>query len=256
MNLQVDSWPFEDTEHLATFTVSDVLEGAKPVLEVSHDVFDGSWQFLTGAPIELDDAKLVPLREVIFRDPSLVELANLPLGWRAARVEVGKDWVRSPQFPTDWDELLSHACEHTEIQQARLKTEFSLSVWERYDCRQKGATLMLSSGRLDCFTARIQIVGSTSKSSGTWRWAWDDANILDEASEFVHLLRRYGAQHNFERLVRSEWAADEVDGWEMTSIACLLLGGEGVYCATEESGGLFMVLTNPRIIEAPATAVD
>jgi hypothetical protein len=244
----VEPWPFEDPEDLATFTVNDVLSGAKPILDVSHDVSDGLWQFLTGEPVDLSEAKLVCLRDMVARDRGLTELADLPLGWRAVRAAAGKEWIRTPQFPTDWEKLVSDANAYTETQQSRLKTEFSLLDWKRYDYHQEAAALVFSSGGTERLTTRIQIVGSTSTSSGTWLWAWDNPSILEEASESVHLLRKFGLQHRFERLSEAKWKADEIDGWEMTAVACLLLGGEGVYRAPDENGALFMVLTNPEIV--------
>ena len=35
----------------------------------------------------------------IEKDASLVELADLPLGWYAERVKLGAPWIRSPKPP-------------------------------------------------------------------------------------------------------------------------------------------------------------
>jgi hypothetical protein len=87
-------WPFEDPENVATLTVRQVVRGGQPILLVTHDSDDGMWQFLTGGPVEEADAMIVSLREVYRLDPSVGELADLPLGWQAERLAVGRPWRR------------------------------------------------------------------------------------------------------------------------------------------------------------------
>src|SRR5262245_29350389 len=89
-------WPFPEPENVATMTVRQIAHGGQPILLVSHDADDGMWQFLTGGPIEMADATLVSLREGYRIDPSVGELADLPLGWTAERSAVGQPWQRQP----------------------------------------------------------------------------------------------------------------------------------------------------------------
>ena len=44
----------------------------------------------------MTDAKLVSLSEIVATDQSLLELADLPLGWVATRDNAGSRWQRSP----------------------------------------------------------------------------------------------------------------------------------------------------------------
>jgi hypothetical protein len=87
-------WPFDEPENVATMTVRQVTHGGQPILMVSHDADDGMWQFLTGGPVEMADAMIVSLREVFTIDPSIGELADLPLGWTAERSSPGQPWRR------------------------------------------------------------------------------------------------------------------------------------------------------------------
>jgi hypothetical protein len=89
-------WPFDDPENVATMTVRPVTHDGQPILLVSHDAGDGMWQFLTGSPVQMADAMLVSLREVYRIDPSIGELAELPLGWTATRSAVAQPWQRQP----------------------------------------------------------------------------------------------------------------------------------------------------------------
>jgi hypothetical protein len=92
----MEEWPFDESENVATMTVRQVMRGGQPILLVSHDADDGMWQFLTGGSVEMADAMIVSLREVYRIDPSIGELADLPLGWTAERSGPRLSWRRSP----------------------------------------------------------------------------------------------------------------------------------------------------------------
>jgi hypothetical protein len=244
----VEAWPFPDPENLVTFTVGSILSGEREVLFASHDVSDGSWQFLTGNEVTTREIVLVCLADVVKTDDTLTELSDLPLGWIAERRSRGAPWTRRPTFPTDWDELVAKAQAYATDCQDRLKSAFSLLDWERYDYDQESATLVFSSEGIARVTTKIRIVGSWAAGPGTWLWAWDNASILPSAAEGVHLLGTFGEQNQFTRLRSALWQADEVDAWEMTSVACFLFGGDGVYRVPDEDGALFMVLSDPQFV--------
>src|SRR5262249_1970766 len=89
-------WPFDDAPHTAVITTRHVIQHSAPILLVSRDADDGGWQFLTGgSPLE-DDARVVAMRSIWMLDPSIGELADLPLGWQA--------WRRSR--PAPWQKCL------------------------------------------------------------------------------------------------------------------------------------------------------
>jgi len=96
-----DPWPFRSPPNEAVLTVGEILSGQKPILRVSHDSEDGMWQFLTGGPVSMQDAKLVGLSNIAKLDPTVFELADLPEGWIATRASVGEEWERSPAEPDD-----------------------------------------------------------------------------------------------------------------------------------------------------------
>ena len=89
------NWPFEDPPNVMVFTTKTVAFSRQPVLLVTHDDDDGAWQFLPreGAGDE-KDAAVVTLRTMIERDPTLAQLADLPLGWRAWRESLDSPWQR------------------------------------------------------------------------------------------------------------------------------------------------------------------
>lgn len=91
----MDSWPFADKPNTASITTRQVLEGA-PILLVTHDEDDGSWQFLCGTTDDPADARVVGLGQMCKRDSTLRDLADLPEGWRATRIAPDGPWQRGP----------------------------------------------------------------------------------------------------------------------------------------------------------------
>jgi hypothetical protein len=90
------AWPFADPENLAAITLKRIVRGESPILRVCHDEDDGGWQFLDGGEVAVEDASLVSLLHVTRIDPSVLELADLPLGWVAQRAGPGEPWNRTP----------------------------------------------------------------------------------------------------------------------------------------------------------------
>jgi len=92
--MTMEIWPFPDAPNTMVFTTRDIVEGNAGILFVTHDQDDGAWQFRT-AP-KAAGGRIVSLEEVVFSDPSLSELADLPTGWRAVRDSVSSPWSREP----------------------------------------------------------------------------------------------------------------------------------------------------------------
>ena len=91
--MSIDSWPFDQPRNCAVFTTRQVLEGAEPILHVTHDPDDHGWQFL-GREAREEDAKIIALHEAVELDSSILQLADLPPGWHASRDSVEEPWRR------------------------------------------------------------------------------------------------------------------------------------------------------------------
>lgn len=83
---------FKESYNTAVFTTRFVLEKKSPILVVFH-FSDGSWQF-SGLEKNLcdNDFKVVSLKEIIELDSSLLEIANMPLGSEAKRLNPLSPW--------------------------------------------------------------------------------------------------------------------------------------------------------------------
>jgi hypothetical protein len=87
------TWPFHEGKNRAAITTKPVFRDGHPILLVSHDA-DGDWQFLCGTTNQPKDGQIVSLGCIWERDRSLVEVADLPTGWRAYRRAKGAAWKR------------------------------------------------------------------------------------------------------------------------------------------------------------------
>jgi hypothetical protein len=90
-------WKFADPPNVAVFTTRKILNGKDWIASVFHDADDGAWQFLGAELNNSENLAVVALSEVVDFDPSVVELAELPMGWHAWRTAKNDAWhsVRS-----------------------------------------------------------------------------------------------------------------------------------------------------------------
>jgi hypothetical protein len=90
-----DKWPFEDAPTAAVVTLKSIIRDHKPILFVTHDEGDSGWQFLDGKPIAgMEDARIVSLKSMLIWDPTIAQLADLPMGWSASRKSTQEPWSR------------------------------------------------------------------------------------------------------------------------------------------------------------------
>ena len=102
MNQNKKDWPFNEPHLYATFATHRVMDGSEPILFVAHDA--EAWQFIGPFEISMRDALLVALAEVVRRDPTVMDLADLKTGWQASREFVGGPLTRMPQPPIPTEE--------------------------------------------------------------------------------------------------------------------------------------------------------
>ena len=94
----MDNWPFREPQNAPIFTVKQIMDGTQPILHVSHDEEDGAWQFLAMETLGDMDPVIVEFGEIVKLDRGILELADLPLGWRAIRKAPNEPWQRE-QIP-------------------------------------------------------------------------------------------------------------------------------------------------------------
>jgi hypothetical protein len=95
----LSAWRFADASNTAPFTSTHIFKQGLPILQVSHDEEDGSWQCHSGKTCTTRDLQIVGLDEVVRLDASMAELADLPLGGQAQRQSIKEPWLHELQPP-------------------------------------------------------------------------------------------------------------------------------------------------------------
>ena len=96
-------WKFPDPPHTRVFLSKTVEAGEEAVTYASHDASDGTWQFLGDRMRDGGGPVISCFHHPIDRDPSLKELADLPLGWYAFRDTPTSPWQRFEHGPEEDD---------------------------------------------------------------------------------------------------------------------------------------------------------
>ena len=92
--LRANSWPFDQPRDCAVLTTREVIESGEPILRVIHDSDDHGWQFIGSSDGTWENSRMIALDEAVALDSSLLQLADLPIGWRAVRDSVDDEWRR------------------------------------------------------------------------------------------------------------------------------------------------------------------
>lgn len=85
---------FSDAPNTAVYTTKFVLNEKKAITYVTHEAEDGAWQFFSSDNFDSFEevAKIVSLEQILKMDPTLSELADLPLGYIATRKDLKDKW--------------------------------------------------------------------------------------------------------------------------------------------------------------------
>jgi len=85
---------FEDSLNTAVFTTKFVVKDKKEITYITHESEDGVWQFFSND--NFDDfeevSMILSLDEIINLDKTVLEIADLPLGYIASRETVKDKW--------------------------------------------------------------------------------------------------------------------------------------------------------------------
>jgi hypothetical protein len=87
-------WPFDQPRNCAAISLRSIVFNGNSILYVTHDADDHGWQFFDGKNADMNDAAVVALGDIVELDSSVLEIADLPVGWRAWRNSVSNRWFR------------------------------------------------------------------------------------------------------------------------------------------------------------------
>jgi hypothetical protein len=87
------------------------------------------------------------------------------------------------------------------------------------------------------------IAGTYSTAFKTWKWSWDNENILEKVKSKVNTVREFGENNLYERLTTGLIETHEDEGWEFASITCKLINGIGLYRPKTDNLLIFLIVT-------------
>lgn len=142
---------------------------------------------------------------------------------------------------SDFNVFLARAIEELEAKQTRLQTDYKLGQFDRW-------WIDLETGTLEFFyndksvrlVAEIVDIGSYSKKSGTWKWAWSNDSVPEhlrrqaiKLKELEAITNRniFGLEHAFE--------ADMELAWDIAALSVMHLSALGCYRSPSSNGDLF-----------------
>ncbi len=167
------------------------------------------------------------------------------------------DRVPAPLLPgqltvsaAEFADLAHQACERSKVRQEaarRAWPPFAYSKRWHYD--REARTIRFSGSPAEAAViADVTIAGSFSTHTNTWMWAWANEAYPDSERAKVAPLRVFGEVRGIEKFHSGQWAAEEIDGWEVTQIAADLVGAAAIYRAPMDHLYIFMLLDNFRAL--------
>jgi hypothetical protein len=147
--------------------------------------------------------------------------------------------------------------EATDYLKARIehaKAQFGIGSFPRYEYDLFRGEIWWGEVGAPKVRGRVTVVGTISTKSNTWLWSWANPHFSDIILGDIDKVRELGEREAITKLTEGKWAADEVDGWEMTSIAARLLEAQGAYRSPGANGFLFLLYDG--LEQIPATEME
>ena len=129
------------------------------------------------------------------------------------------------------------------------KRAFRVILWDRWDYDFDAGTLTFSENGTPRVIASIQVVGTTSKSGGTWLWAWANESLPFKVTKAVRKVRAFGKAEKLTELTQKSLPDDEHLGWAMSAVAARVLGSKGAYRCPDDNGFVYFVYCSLRFVK-------
>jgi hypothetical protein len=129
---------------------------------------------------------------------------------------------------------------------------FRISSWPRWKYDFGQGTLTFFKDDIPQVIASIQVIGTTSKSGGTWLWSWANQSLPATVTEAATRVYAFGQAEKLPQLTQESTPDDEYLGWEMAAIAASLVGSKGAYRCPGDNGFVYVVYSSLRFADEQA----
>lgn len=101
----------------------------------------------------------------------------------------------------------------------------------------------------------IQVIGTEAEDSGTWLWAWANAesHIPPGVLKAVERVRAFGESQGIEPLSTGELPSEAYPGHLLASVACGIAQADAYYRGPYPGGAVFFLIHDTPLSEAPPT---
>lgn len=142
----------------------------------------------------------------------------------------------------DFDQLLTQLHNELKARQEAFMIGYNIEQYDSWYYDQPSGVFTFSSAETEAYFL-FQCIGSYSPKAKSWLWSWANTNTYPNVKTDSIRIKDYGVINGYEKLVTESWPAEEVDGWEMLSVALHVLNPIGVYRIPTDGIYLFMVFT-------------
>ena len=147
----------------------------------------------------------------------------------------------------DIDKWTTDAREKALHRIAAAQRDFGLGSHARYQTDLMTATIrFFDKADVEQARAEIQLAGSWSPDSSTWRWGWENESIPDVATERLGVVRDAGRKRHLNALLAHVQQCDENDAWGLASLAADLTDAQCLYRIDGAKSQVFLLLFNLR----------
>lgn len=153
----------------------------------------------------------------------------------------------------DFEAFREEACDELRVKQASLQAAYQLGTHGRWWFDQEAETLQFfdAQDRLR-LEADVIHIGSYSRRSDTWLWAWANVSLLPKLRAKAETLRALESTTGYELFGDADtFEVDEPMAWELAAIAVKHLAAMGCYRApnADESCLSFLALVELRTVQ-------
>lgn len=157
-----------------------------------------------------------------------------------------RNWLQDEEI---LNHLISSSFDYLKSVQDVFMEQYKAGDHDRWDWYQETGKLIFSNEGMPVVECDIDFVGTLSTATDTWMWAWANESFTENIKKKARAIRDIGEHNGFLKLACAHWSADEVDGWEMTSIMAKEIGAIGAYRTTSDNGYVYMVINNARWVK-------
>lgn len=144
-----------------------------------------------------------------------------------------------------FDDYLDYCYEKLEKKQEKLFQDFQIGNYEKYWYNQERSVLQFIDNGVIQLEFKVIFIGSWSKKSDTWMWAWANGSMLEEVRQLSSSIQGLYQVTDFDIFKEPIFECDEAMAHELTAFAVEQLDVRGMYISPDGNSLLFMAIIEP-----------